>query len=217
MRLSTLMVSVGLLLCKDGFAEKKMIYETITKGDAVKVFWDSKEKEDKVHVTIAKKEKNVVMECLSDFSLINYSEKTGVNKELSISKSGPCLIVKNYEQGKEKILSHKIGKMPWIQEFTFGFQSFIKSDQNSYEFCIVYPKDLALHEMIATKEEEEELEIKGKKYNTQKVRITLTGFKKNFWKAYAWFDRESALMVRYKANEGPRTPYIETSLIEVVK
>lgn len=214
---SVLIVALGIIFCTEGFAEQKLVYESVLKGDAVKVLWNLEEKENKVHVKIVKREKNVNMECLPDFSLINYSEKIGGSRELNISKVGPCLIVKNYEQGKEKILSHKIDKMPWVQEFTFGFQGFIKSNKKSYDFCIVYPKDLALHEMIATKEEEEELEIRGKKYSTQKVKITLAGFKKSFWKGYAWFDKESAVMVRYKANEGPRTPYMETSLIEVIQ
>ena len=217
MRLPTLIISLGLIFSCQVVAEQKMIYESVVKGDIVKVLWGSEEKENKTHIKIVKKEKNVTMECLPDFSLLNYSEKTGGSRELNISKVGPCLIVKNYEKGKEKILSHKIDKMPWIQEFTFGFQPFIKSNKNSYEFCIVYPKDLALHEMIATKEEEEEIEIGGKKYSTQKVKITLAGFKKSFWKGYAWFDKQSALMVRYKANEGPRTPYMETSLVEVIQ
>ncbi len=217
MRLSTFIVALGFVFCAEGFAEQKLVYESVTKGDSVKVFWGSEEKENKIHIKIVKKEKNVTMECMPDFSLLKYSEKIGDLRELNISKEGPCLIVRNFEKGKERMLSHKIDKMPWVQEFTFGFQDFVKSNKKSYEFCIIYPKDLALHEMIATKEEEEEVEIEGVKYDTQKVKITLAGFKKSFWKGYAWFDRKSAMMVRYKANEGPRTPYMETSLVKVIQ
>lgn len=217
MQISRAITALGFLFCVSGFAEQKMIYESVTKGEAIKAFWNLEEKEDKIHIKIVKKEKNIAMKCLPDFSLISYVEKTGDDKELSIEKSGPCLIVRKSEKGKEKMLSHKINKMPWVQEFTLGFQSFIQDKKQVYEFCIVYPKDLALHEMIATKEGEEELDIGGKKYTTQKVKITLAGIKKSFWKAYAWFDKKNALLVQYKANEGPRTPYTETSLVEVMQ
>ncbi|MBS0626845.1 MAG: hypothetical protein JSS09_01375 [Verrucomicrobia bacterium] len=217
MQVSKVITVLGVLLCVTGFAEKKMIYESVTKGEVIKAFWDLVEKEDKIDIKVVKQEKNISMKCLSDFSLISYVEKVGNDKEFSIEKSGPCLIVRRSEKGKDKMLSHKINKMPWIQEFTLGFQGFIKDKKQTCEFCIVYPKDLALHEMIATKEGEEELEIGGKKYTTQKVKITLAGIKKNFWKAYAWFDKKTAVLVQYKANEGPRTPYTETSLIEVMQ
>ena len=63
----------------------------------------------------------------------------------------------------------------------------------------------------------ETVEVAGTKYNAQKVKVTLTGFKKNFWKAQLWFDKESHLLIRYRANEAPGTPYTETTLIEVEK
>ncbi len=208
---------LGVLFSTGAFTEEKITYESVTKGEAFKAFWSLNKQENGIKIKALKKEKEVEMECLADFSLVNYCEKKKDGKELTITKTGPCLIVKNYEKGKEKILSHKIENKLWIQEFTFGFQGFIKGKQKTCDFCIVYPKDLALHEMVATKEGDEELTVAGNKYDTYRVRITLAGFKKKFWKAYGWFDKKSGLLVQYKANEGPRTPYTETSLIEIIQ
>lgn len=205
--------AIGLLFCTNGITEQKIVYESVTKGESIQAFWNVEKKEGKSAMDCVKKDKKIHVEYLLDNSLSNYTESMS-DRSLCIEKTGPCLIVKNSEKGKEKVLSHRIGNKTWIQEFHFGFQNFIRSEKKSCDFCIVYPKDLALHEMVAIKEGEEELEISGKKYKTQKVKITLSGFKKQFWKAHAWFDKESALLVRYKANEGPRTPYTETSLIQ---
>jgi hypothetical protein len=64
--------------------------------------------------------------------------------------------------------------------------------------------------MIATKLDVEDLTINGKIYNAQKLKITLQGFKKRFWKAEVWYDTATHLMLRYKANEGPGTPITDT-------
>lgn len=197
-----------------GFAAETITYESVNKRETSKTFWTLDRQKDAVRMVAVKEEKEVVLACLPDFSLLEYSEKKKDGKEFHIVKTGPCLIVKNFEPGKEKIVSHKIGSMPWVQEFSFGFASFIESKNKEYEFCIVYPKDLALHEMVAVKQGEEAISVGNKKYDTYKVKITLTGFKKRFWKAYGWFDKKSGLMVQYRANEGPGTPYTETSLIE---
>ena len=106
-----------------------------------------------------------------------------------------------------------LGKLPWIQEFKFGFQPFLKSQDKELPFTIVYSKDTTLHDMIATKEKIEKVTVGSKTYETQKLKITLQGFKKRFWKAEAWFDLETNLMVKYTSNEGPGTPSIEVTLL----
>jgi len=215
MRLGASILGFAVLFSVHLQAERQILYETVTKGESIKTVWNLEKTENKMQIKGLKKGKDVNMECSADFRLESYEEKTSESKFFSIAKLGPCLIVKNTDKGKERTLSHKIGKMPWIQDFTFGFQDFVRSEKKSCEFCIVYPKDLALHEMIATKEGEEEVKIGEKKYKVQRVKITLTGFKKQFWKANALFDKETGILVQYRANEGPRTPYIETSLLQM--
>ena len=66
--------------------------------------------------------------------------------------------------------------------------------------------------MIATKDYVEDLSINGKSYKAQKLKITLQGFKKRFWKAEVWYDLQTLELLRYKANEGPGTPITEINL-----
>ena len=42
----------------------------------------------------------------------------------------------------------------------------------------------------------------------------LQGQEKRFWKAEAWFDVKTKLMVQYRSNEGPRTPMTEVILLD---
>ncbi len=197
-----------------GFSEEQIVYESISGGKSTVVEWSIQKEKDKICLKGKGSDKTVIIECLEDYILINYLEKFSPSKEFSIVKEGPCLLIKSLDGGKEKLKSFKIGKTPWVQNFKFGFQPFLKGSQKETTFYIVNPKDFDAHEMIATKEAEEEVEVSGKVYQTQKVKITLAGFKKKFWKAQAWFDQKTLLLVKYRANEGPGTAYTETFLIE---
>jgi hypothetical protein len=153
------------------------------------------------------------LECSSSYSFLSFTEKVDQDREFKVSREGSTLKVQFKEKGKEKTKNYDIGQTPWIQEFKFGFQPFLSSNQKEYKFYIINPKDLGLHGMVATKEQVEELTIEGKKYLTQKLKVTLQGFKKKFWRAEVWFDQETQMMVKYKANEGPGTPTTEITLL----
>lgn len=193
---------------------KKLVYQSTTKGESIQTRWEMYEKEGKTFMEGIKKERKTDLIYSADGSLLQFTEKVGTEDFLSIEKVGPCLIVKSHQKGKDKILSHKIGDKPWLQEFNFGLQNFIKQKTKVLEFYIIYPKDLSMQEMVVTKEIVEEIEVAGKKQQAQKVKITLTGFKKQFWKAQAWFDLTTGLLVQYRANEGPRTPYTDIEMLE---
>ena len=62
--------------------------------------------------------------------------------------------------------------------------------------------------MQASKEGTERVKFNEKcgKREVLKVKISLTGFKKIFWKAELWFDQETGDLLKYRANEGPNTP-----------
>ncbi len=100
-----------------------------------------------------------------------------------------------------------------MQEFVFGFKDFLVSNDREYKFEILNPQDLDMHDMIAIKEYVEELKIDNATYVAQKVKITLQGFKRRFWRAEAWYDTKTQRLLRYKANEGPGTPITETLFI----
>jgi hypothetical protein len=144
------------------------------------------------------------------FSLLHYIETGASVKSFEVVRDGALLIINN--QSKTKTL--KIGNLPWVQEFKFGFKPFLQNSDREFVFGIVYNKDNTLQEMVATKEKMETIVVNNQTYETQKLKITLTGFKKRFWKAEAWFDVKTQLMVQYRANEGPRTPVTEVTLMD---
>lgn len=205
-----------LMFCIYGFADKKMVYDSCTAGVSTKTDWTIITGGDKVFLDGKNPRSDIKIECSPNYSLLRYFEKSDPSsKELDIRKEGPYLMIKSKEKGKEKTKSFKIGDTPWVQEFKFGFREFLQGNQKEYTFYIVNPKDLDVHEMIATKESIEKLEVRGVMYNAQKVKVTLKGFKKRFWKAYVWFDKELVHMIRYLANEGPGTSYTETDLVSI--
>jgi hypothetical protein len=197
-----------------GFSDQKITYQSVTAGEKTTAEWNVKVVDSNLQITALSKGSDITMECSSDYFLKSYTEVVKQDRLLSITKEGAVLVVNSQDKGKQKLKSYKIGNTPWVQEFKFGLQTFLKASDKTYNFYILNPKDLALHEMIATKEAEEVLEIGDKKYTTQRLKITLTGFKKKFWKAYAWFDKADQVLVKYRANEGPGTPYTETTLID---
>ncbi|MEM8727652.1 MAG: hypothetical protein AAGE99_02950 [Chlamydiota bacterium] len=99
-----------------------------------------------------------------------------------------------------------LGTTLWAQEFNFSFQPFILSEDPVFTFSIIDPKKLELHDMIATKQSFEKIELYGRSQEAIKVKVTLTGFKKMFWHANLWFDPKSGDLVKYRATEGPNTP-----------
>ncbi len=196
------------------FCDQKITYQSCCSKEVVRMDWSLEKKEDKIHLNGKRKGEEIQMEYSSDFLLLSYLEKKEPSKELDIVKEGPCLIIRSRDKGKEKIKSFKVGSTPWVQDWKFGLQNFLKGDRKEFSFYVVSPKDLSVYEMVATKEIEEELNLEGRKYVAQKVKITLKGFKKKFWKAQTWFDKENLLMLKYRANEGPGTPMTEITLLE---
>ncbi len=213
MRLTKILCVFSLACSAAGFSDGKMVYDSCTAGVSTKTDWTIVSKEDKVFLDGKNARSDIKIECSPTYSLLRYFEKTGSIRELDIRKEGPTLLIKSKDKGKERTKSYKIGDTPWVQEFKFGFREFLKGNLTEYSFYIVNPKDLDVHEMIATKEGVEQIDVRGTKYTARKIKVTLKGFKKRFWKAYVWFDQGPLHMVRYLANEGPGTAYTETDLV----
>ena len=150
-----------------------------------------------------------------DFFLENFIQ-IDPNKgyDIEAKRSGNTLTIISKDKKGQRTKTYDIGSTPWVQEFTFGFKDFLASKKKEYKFEILHPKNLELHDMIATKDVLEDVTIDGIEYATQKLKITLQGFKKRFWKAEVWYDTTTKNLIRYKANEGPGTPMTELLFIE---
>lgn len=141
-----------------------------------------------------------------------YKSKNEEN-EYSIFRDGRYLVARLNQAGEKAQKEFNLGNRTWVQEFDFSFRPFILSTADTYKFCIVHPKKLSLHNMIAAKTHYETLSLGGKTYQTVRVKVTLTGFKKMFWKADLWFERQTGDLLKYVSNEGPNTP---TSIITLL-
>jgi hypothetical protein len=198
-----------LLFCFSLWSDQTITYQSSTDGIHTQTKWSLADTLKQVEIFGQNRGNEIQLKYSPTFDLIHYFEKDSKKPIFEIQKEGDVLSIKN--NAKSKTL--KLGKLPWIQEFKFGFQPFLKSKDKELPFTIVYSKDTTLHDMIATKEKIEKVTVGDKTYEAQKLKITLQGFKKRFWKAEAWFDVKTNLMVKYTSNEGPGTPSIEVTLL----
>lgn len=106
-------------------------------------------------------------------------------------------------------------RLPWVQDFHFGLKKFLKSNRQEIKFCILNPSDFTLVDMIAAKQNIEKISVNENAVIAQKIKITLTGFKKHFWKAEVWFNLEDDNLIKYVSNEGPGTPNSVTTLNKI--
>lgn len=193
-----------------GWTDQTLIYQALLEGVATQTKWIISEGQSMVKISGKNRGNDIDLEYSPAFSLIHYTEKELKESPFEIRLNGSELEVLN--KGKNKLL--KLGKYPWIQEFKFGFRPFLQSSDKELAFSIVYSKDTSLHEMLATKELIETLKIEGTEHSAQKIKVTLKGFKKRFWKAEIWYDIATFRMLKYRSNEGPGTPFVEVTLIQ---
>lgn len=190
--------------------EEKMIYvyEKDIEGKSSKTTWAVEEKNKNLHIQGTSGSGETLIITTPPLHTQSFSHQSKSQKsEYYIHRDGSYLFAKRIENGKVHQKEFKIGNDFWLQEFDFSMRPFILSKADSLKFYIVHPTDLSLHHMIATKSHQlDRINIKGKVHELLKVKITLTGFKKMFWKAELWFDQNTGDLVKYMANEGPNTP-----------
>jgi hypothetical protein len=184
------------------------IYSTDVGGHEFKTTWTTENKDDvwQFHGENMK-DKMLMVTSPSQTTTQSFDcySKSG-NNFYSIRREGDILFARSENNGKKvkKVLS--LNGDAWVQEFDFSLKPYVLSKANDFKFSIVNPKDLSLHNMIASKQGLDQIDINGKQFTAQKVKITLCGFKKMFWHADLWFDQKTGDLLRYEANDGPNTP-----------
>jgi len=184
------------------------VYKKDMEGSVSETTWVLQEKEKNLHIQgkSGGGETLIITSPPIHTQSFSYQSKTEPN-EYYIHRDGPYLYAKRNDNGQVSQKEFNIGDDLWIQEFDFTFRPFILSAADSLKFYIVHPTKLSLHHMIASKSSRlERVEVKGETYDAIKVKVTLTGFKKMFWKAELWFERNTGDLLKYMANEGPNTP-----------
>jgi len=208
-------VCCAALLTSPLFCKETLQYTSATDGKNVSTDWSITKEQDHLVISGKSSDGSTAEIQTSDSYQLEIFKQKDPNKgyDLTASRKGNTLTVTGLVKQDPKTKVYDIGRTPWVQEFAFGFRNFLKDKETEYKFEILHPKDFDIHDMIATKEYVEDLTINGKTYKAQKLKITLQGFRKRFWKADVWYDLETLELLRYKANEGPGTPITETILI----
>ncbi|MDN3507456.1 MAG: hypothetical protein P0S94_00880 [Simkaniaceae bacterium] len=191
-----------------------LVYDSVTDGKSVKTTWTVEEKGTSYIIKATSDVADTNIECGTDYTFNKFKEsdkKTATSYE--VDRDGKLLKAIKIVDGKKVVKEFGAYKYPWIQEFNFGLKPFVRSTEKSYKFCILSPDKINLHNMIAERLEEEEIDIEGKKTLALKIKVTLQGFKSMFWKGTCWFDPKTAQMLRYEANSGPKTPVVTTTLL----
>ena len=212
MRFSTLLPC----LLSSLLSAQTLVYQSETEGVKTKTEWilDQTNPNALQITSLNPKEGDVKLQYSSSYALQNYLEQQSPSSYLEIIKNVNAIVIKSKGEKGERLKSYSLGSTPWIQEFKFGFKSFLQSQEKECSFYVVNPKDLKIHEMIAIKQGQESIDVEGKTYQAQKVLITLKGFlQRKFWRAHVWFDQTTRWLVKYTANQGPGTPYTTTTLI----
>jgi len=184
------------------------VYDKNIEGRVSKTTWTVEEKDKNLHIQglSGNGETLIITTPPLNTQSFSYQSKNKHN-EYYIHREGPYLYARRIDQGSVSQKEFNIGNDFWIQEFDFSMRPFILSTADSVKFSIVHPTKLSLHHMIATKSDTtERIDVNGEAHEAIKVKITLTGFKKMFWKAELWFERNTGDLLKYMANEGPNTP-----------
>lgn len=214
-RLALLLALVSPLLSEE---KPQWTYQETVEGMSVNTEWFVEKEGNTLHLKGVSPKSTIDIDCTPDYVLekMKYvSKKSNTPKEYLCQRVDNRLLIEAKEENSKEEKRYSIGNSPWIQEFGFGLRPFMAAASAFYKFCIINPKDLTLNHMIARKEKIEMLEIDGKSYKTQKIKITLQGFKKVFWTAYAWFDVETHNLVLYRGNKGPNTPTTTITLANI--
>lgn len=198
-------------------AASTLVFDKDVAGKKTEVSWQIMDKGKELEILGSNDGKITEIFCDLAFHFSKYIAKTKGNEQFSVDREGDTLIVTKQTGENTKQQNYDIGKKNWVQDFSFGLRPFFMSSATEHKFEIINPKDLVMRTMVATKEEIEMKVFNGVEYRAQKVKVTLDGYYRKFWKAELWFDTKTHNLLYYKANEGPSTPYTILTIKELKK
>lgn len=187
------------------WAQVTYVYNKDVEGRESKTTWTVALKGGDLHITGESLSGKTQIITTPERVTKKFTHQSGKN-EYTIIREGSKLKAQKNVNGQFSERQFNLGNDLWVQEFDFSFKPFILSDYRDFKFSIIHPKNLDLHDMVATKQSFEKIDLHGVTREAIKVKVTLTGFKKMFWHADLWFDPQSGDLLKYMATEGPNTP-----------
>lgn len=193
-----------------------LIFDKEVAGKKSQITWLIEEKNKLIEIIGDADNKKTEILCDLEFFIEKYVSLHESQSDIfSVIKTDNTLTVEKASGSSKTQKQYNIAGKNWVQDFSFGLRPFFVSNQSQYKFEIINPKDLVMRTMIATKEEIDMKTFNNVQYRARRVRVTLDGFYKKFWKADLWYDTKTFNLLYYKANEGPSTPYTILTLKEI--
>ncbi len=191
----------------DFFANAQYSYKETTDGKVIKSTWSLKREKKDFLVEETSSVETTSALYTEKFIIKKYTNKKNhEDTEYEMYIDQKQIVAKGKVKSKEYFKKiHLNGKL-WIQDFKFGLKNFLKSSKSEFKFILISPKDFTSNLMVATKEGIENIKIDATNYKTQKIKITLPGFRGHFWKAEIWYNIKTNDLIKYVSNEGPGTP-----------
>lgn len=187
-------------------------------GKKTQIDWLIEHKDKVIEILGQADQKKTEIICDLNYYIASYfSEESSKTDIFKVVRQDDQLIAERGSGAAKIQKTYNIAGKTWVQDFSFGLRPFFASTKSDYKFEIINPKDLIMRTMVAMKEEIDMKTFNGIQYRARRVRVTLDGFYKKFWKAELWYDTKTYNLLYYKANEGPATPYTVLTLKELKK
>lgn len=199
------------------FSTEYYKYEEQTGNNKSYFTWVLEEGEKSIKIVADEDASITTLHFTKNFVMYRYAFKSKIEPTEYVFSLNKNILQANGKVNNLEISKEYPLKTRWIQQFGFGLRPFVLSEKKLMEFSLLTIDKFELQKMVATKEGKELVSSNGKTYDTIKVSLSLTGFKKMFWKARLWFDSETGVLVKYSANKGPNTATTTIMLQSVEK
>ena len=222
-RIITFLTILVLLLSYSTQAQKLSYREVC--GDEVSIYdYEIQRSPETIKIQVIKRQGDHVLEdqvfilneklLTQKWIFIRTRDNTNVVAELHDDE----ISIQGVRDGKKIDEDYDLDEYSWIQlwPMNLGLEPFLKSSNQEikyWAFGTEKPGDLDLAKFVASKEEKELIKLGSEEHLTQKVNITLSGWKSIFWDGYFFFRESDGRIIKYDGDGAPGKPDAVTTLI----
>ena len=157
------------------------------------------------HLTVTYTRADEAHTTRNDLSFATYQwELRKPSKETRVvaKREGNMIRLEGLFRGEPIYRNLSIDEAPWYQSVTLSLRSLVLSDQPKIEFWWIKPSTLSVYKVKATKQGDEELTIRGEVVPVEKIKISPSGYRGLFWRAFCWFGKRGGQFIKYQGPGG---------------
>jgi hypothetical protein len=146
----------------------------------------------------------------------DFATKDGRTK-ISARRSGGLVTAEGVRGGKLLRIQKDIGSLPWYQAIDYQLAVLAPRPAGSAQtFWMILPTDISFNKMKAVTRPSETIELLGKSWDAEKVRLTVDGLPEAIWHSDYWYEKGTGLYLRFKGRRGPPwTPTVSLELLSI--